>query len=144
MRYPNRWTVGEWTFYEVTDHGFTGELADKPLYGFERELKGSDNLGAGPKLGELYTSLDHAMVAAVAEKFTGPRGAGGSGVGTAADWFMRMIGADQLVPAGDDGTDALTSALVHNGATADRWMVRRVEAALRDAGYTVARGKPES
>lgn len=143
MRYETEGTIGGWTFYRVTDHGFTGEFADRPLYGFAPAVP--DGTGAGkPKLGELYASLEHAMVAAVGEKYTGPRGAGGSGVGTAADWFMRMIGADQLVPAGDDGTDALTSALVHNGATADRWMVRRVEAALRDAGYTVARGKPES
>jgi hypothetical protein len=129
--------VGEWTFVQVEDHGFTGELADKPLYGFvvgEPEISG---LG-GIKFGELYPSLEHAMVAAVAEKFTGPRGAGGSGVGTAADWFMRMIGADQLHAAGDVGSVALTSALVGQGVSADRWTVRRIEKGLESRGVVLA------
>lgn len=137
MRYEIAGTVREWTFYEVTDHGFTGELTDRPLYGFAvgkvETPKGS------PKLGELYASLEHAMVAAVGEKYTGPRGAGGTGVGTAADWFMRMIGADQLQPAGDVGSTALASALVGDGVTADRWTVRRVEKALGERGIVLAR-----
>jgi hypothetical protein len=89
-RYTNRWTVGEWTFYQVEDHGFTGELEGKPLFGFTTEPTA---FTGKPKLGELYDSLEHAMVSAVGEKYTGRRGAGGTGVGTAADWFMRMIGA---------------------------------------------------
>jgi len=50
-------------------------------------------------LREMYASLDHALVAAVGEKWTGPRGASGSGVETAAGWFMRMIGAPAGFPA---------------------------------------------
>lgn len=91
MRYQQIGTVGEWAFYEVTDHGFIEES----LYGFA--LSVPDGTAAGkPNLGELYLSLEHAMVSAVGEKHTGSRGAGGTGVGTAADWFMRMIGVDPL------------------------------------------------
>lgn len=137
MRYEIAGTVGGWTFYEVTDHGFGEELTDRPIYGYADAVP--DGTAAGkPKIQEFYPSLDHAMVAAVGEKYAGPRRASGSGVGTAADWFMRMIGADQLMPAGDEGSHALASALVENGASADRWVVRRIETALRKAGYTVA------
>jgi hypothetical protein len=82
-------SIGEWTFYRDDHHGFTGtEYAGKSLftYAFRRDER--------QKTGELYTTIEHAMAAAIAEQFTGPRGAGGSGVGTAADWFMKMIGAD--------------------------------------------------
>lgn len=34
MRISTRWTVGEWTFYQVEDHGFTRDHADRPLFGF--------------------------------------------------------------------------------------------------------------
>lgn len=91
MRHENLGTIGEWTFYEVT--GGVAKLAGKPLYGFELAVPDGTATGK-PKLGELYDSLEHAMVAAVGEKYTGQRGAGGTGVGTAADWFMKMIGAD--------------------------------------------------
>lgn len=89
MRYPNRWLIGEWAFYEVEDHGFSDRGT---LYGFARA---DGERPVQEKIGELYDSLDRAMVAAVGEKYTGRRGAGGTGVGTAADWFMKMIGADQ-------------------------------------------------
>lgn len=84
MRITNRWTVGEWTFHQVEDHG-------KPLFGFTTPDSKTDTDGK-PRIGEYYRTLEHAMAAAIAEKYTGPRGAGGEGVGTAADWFMRMIG----------------------------------------------------
>jgi hypothetical protein len=136
MRYQIAGTVREWTFYEVTDHGFTGELTDRPLYGFAvgkvETPKGS------PKLGELYASLEHAMVAAVGEKYTGPRGAGGTGVGTAADWFMRMIGADQLVPA-DNARRVLTDAAKTAGVEGAFLVAGKLDQALRSEGYTVAR-----
>lgn len=142
MNYSNRWTVGEWTFYEVTDHSFGGEFADKPLYGFADTVV--DVVAAGkPKLGELYPSLEHAMVAAVGEKYTGQRGAGGTGVGTAADWFMRMIGADQLVPLESrDARLILTGAahvagLVSGGEGSSA--VAAMDAALRTEGYTLAK-----
>lgn len=92
MRHEIAGTVGEWTFYEITNHGFSGEMVDRPLYGFAAGKV--DTPKGQPKLGELYFSLEHAMVAAVGEKYTGRRSVGGTGVGTAADWFMKMIGAD--------------------------------------------------
>lgn len=80
MRLTDAWTVGE---YEFTEHDDKG----RKLYSF--------TIGAAKRsVPEFYASLDEALVAAVGEKWTGPRGAGGSGVGTAADWFLRMIGAE--------------------------------------------------
>jgi hypothetical protein len=85
FKYPTQtWTVGEYTFTEHTDHGFPS-FEGESLYKFEINGEASS---------ELYASLDEAMVAAVGEKYTGPRGAGGAGVDTAAGWFMRMIGAE--------------------------------------------------
>lgn len=139
MRYEIVGTVRDWTFYEVTNHGFTGELADKPLYGFvvgEPEISG---LG-GIKFGELYPSLDHALVAAVGEKYTGQRGAGGTGVDTAAGWFMRMIGAGQLVPA-ENARLVLTGAAQVAGLVGP-WSgsgISVMDAALKADGYTLAR-----
>jgi hypothetical protein len=78
--------VGPWTFFEIRHHGFKGDLSGKPLYEFE--VNGHQENGA-----EWYESLDMAIVSAVGEKWTGRRGAGGTGVDTAAGWFMRMIGA---------------------------------------------------
>lgn len=89
-----RWYIGQWRFVQVEDHGFSGEHADRPLFSYTTVTDESSR----KDYGELYNSLEHAMAAAIAEKYTGPRGAGGRGVGTAADWFMRMIGADQVVP----------------------------------------------
>jgi hypothetical protein len=139
MRYEMVGQVREWTFYEVTGHGFSGEYDGKPLYGFAvgkvKTPKGE------PKTGELYASLEHAMVAAVGEKYTGERGAGGSGTDTAAGWFMRMIGADQLVPA-DNARMVLAGAIEVAEAEGNRppvAMAQRVDAALRDEGYTLAR-----
>lgn len=83
MRINRKWTVGEYIFIEYEGHGFS-DFAGQPLFKF---MIGEQ---AG---GEMYASLDEALVAAVGEKHTGPRGAGGSNVGTAADWFMKMIGA---------------------------------------------------
>lgn len=120
MRYANRWEMPEVTFYEVEDHGFTVAGSQPTLYAYG---KPNDMDGRGiPKTGELYASLDRAMVAWVAEKYTGPRGAGGPGVGTAADWFLKMIGADEVVPVNhQDGQKALVEVLAataeHNGPT---------------------------
>lgn len=83
MHISRNWIVGDYTFNEYVNHGIKS-YEGKPLYKFEIDNKPGH---------EMYASLDEAMVAAVGEKHTGPRGAGGSGVGTAADWFMRMIGA---------------------------------------------------
>lgn len=103
--------LGDWTFWEVWDHGFTGpEYDGKPLFGYEK-VRDPGEPGK-PKIGEFHRSLDRAIISAVGEKYTGPRGAGGSGVGTAADWFARMIGMDQLVePEYASGQKALTEVL---------------------------------
>jgi hypothetical protein len=140
MSYQNEGTLGGWTFYRWEDHTFTGEFEGRPLYGYVQAVPEGTAAGR-PDVGEWYPSLEHAMAAAIAEKYTGRRGAGGTGVGTAADWFMRMIGVDQLQPAGDVGTTALSAALVGNGATADRWTVRRVEKALEGRGVVLAHVK---
>ena len=44
---------------------------------------------------EYFLTDEEAIVQAIAAKYTAPRGASGAGVGTAADWFMKMIGADR-------------------------------------------------
>lgn len=94
MTYRVAGQVGEWTFYRVDNHGFTGDLEDKPLFTFgDGSARDSGSRQGQPRHGEMYDSLEYAMVAAVGEKYTGKRGAAGTGVGTAADWFMRMIGA---------------------------------------------------
>lgn len=117
MRYASRWEMPEVTFYEVEDHGFL-DYGDRPLYAYGKPGDMTD--GGIPRTGELYEALDRAMVAWVAEKYTGARGAGGKGVGTAADWFMRMIGADQVVPVDDMSgrkaiTEILASTATYNG-----------------------------
>jgi hypothetical protein len=96
VRVTNYWELpGLGTVYEIEGHGFTGpEYDGKPLYAYG---KGEHDDRGRPKVGEYHRSLDRALVAAVGEKYTGPRGAGGTGVGTAADWFCRMVGMDALV-----------------------------------------------
>lgn len=94
MRYTNRWTLPGVTFYQVEGHGFE-MYGDRPLYAYGKPDDMNDR--GVPKTGELFVSLDRALISWVGEKYTGPRGAGGTGVGTAADWFARMIGMDQLV-----------------------------------------------
>lgn len=136
MRYEKLATLGGWTFYRGTDHGFGGENKDRPIYGYTPAAP--EDAAGRPDVGEWYASLEHAMVAAVGEKYTGRRGAGGIGVGTAADWFMRMIGAHDLKPAQAEGSKALASVLVQNGATADHWAVRRIEDKLAESGIVLA------
>jgi hypothetical protein len=113
MRYVHRWMVGDWNFYQIEDHGSGGPSKDKPLFGFTTMPEEWRDNGE-VKMGEFYNSLEHAMAAAIAEKYTGPRGARGSRVGTAADWFMRMIGADQLVAAEDRETQSTLQEVLHD------------------------------
>jgi hypothetical protein len=122
MRYSNRWEMPEVTFYEVEDHGFTGEHEGRPLYAYGKP-NDMDDRGM-PKTGEFYNSLDRALIAWVGEKYTGPRGAGGTGVGTAADWFARMIGMDTFTPISISYQDrnkvmveVLAATTQHNGPT---------------------------
>lgn len=107
MRYTNRWTLPEVTFYQV--EGFPDQ-GDQTLFAYGKPDE-TDSKGL-PKTGELYFSLDRALIAWVGEKYTGPRGAGGTGVGTAADWFARMIGMDMLVAVDHaSGQKAVTEIL---------------------------------
>lgn len=138
MRYTNRWEMPEVTFYQVEGHGFEAH-ADRPLYAYGKPDDMNDR--GVPKTGELYASLDRALISWVAEKYTGPRGAGGTGVGTAADWFARMIGMDQLVAvdysAGQKAlTEILASTAKHDGPVYGR--ARAVSAELEARGLTLA------
>jgi hypothetical protein len=136
MRYPNRWTIGEWTFYEAVEHGFSGPSANQPLYGFTVTAEEQTDDHGRPRVGEWYNSLDHAMVAAIAEKHTGKRGAGGSGVG----WFMKMIGAGQIQEAGPDGGRAMVEVLADPSVNMGNAMVaHRIERGLEERGYVIAR-----
>lgn len=136
MRHTARWMVGTWTFYEVVDHGFSH--TDGPLYGFT-VMPETWNNGA-PKFGELYNTLEHAMVAAVGEKFTGPRGAGGPGVGTAADWFMAMIGAEQLQAVPDPSGVLADALMTAKGLTRlPHVLARSTVALLEKTGHVLAR-----
>lgn len=85
--------VADWEFWADDDHAFGGDLKGRTLYGWSLIVPDGTRAGK-PKVIEWYRSPEHAMAAAIAAKYTGERGAGGTGVGTAADWFMRMIGAD--------------------------------------------------
>jgi hypothetical protein len=106
MNMINHWTIGEWQFFQVDGAEIHNSYAGRELFGYAP-------VDTEPSSGrEGFNSLDHVMVAAIAEKYTGPRGAGGTGVGTAADWFMRMIGADQVVPVDhQSGQKALAEAI---------------------------------
>ena len=142
MRFANRWTLPEVTFYQVEDHGFTGEHEGQPLFAYGKP-DAMDDRGV-PKVGELYASLDRALVAWVAEKYTGPRGAGGTGVGTAADWFCRMVGMDDLVEVEySSGQKALAEVLAatqqHNGPLYRR--ARAITDELGARGLVVATAK---
>lgn len=143
MRYPNRWEIGEWTFFQVEEHGFD-HVNGAPLYGFgDGSTRKTGALAGQPAFGELYETLEHAMVAAVAEKYTGRRGAGGTGVDTAAGWFMRMIGADrptlgELIDAA--GPDHMMTGIAEDaGAGTGRQVVQMALEALDRAGHTVYR-----
>ena len=82
-RVTNAWRVGPYVFSEIEGHGFAS--IPGPVYRFE--------IDGRPASHEVYETLDMALASAVGERWTGPRGAGGSGVDTAAGWFLRMIGA---------------------------------------------------
>lgn len=142
MRYSNRWEMPEVTFYEVAEHGFEATYGERTLFAYGKP--GETNDHGIPKTGELFESLDRAMIAWVAEKYTGPRGAGGTGVGTAADWFARMIGMDQWIPIDHANQqkvagEVLVATRRHDGPVWGRAaaMVRELEA----RGLTIAAKK---
>jgi hypothetical protein len=138
LYYANRWAVGQWQFFEIDGRQISDTYAGRKLFGYETQAED----GARPEVSnvrEWFNSLEHAMAAAIAEKYTGPRGAGGSGVGTAADWFMRMIGADQLVDAGAEGRKALGLAWQSTEHCPPSVRARAIETGLENQGYVIAR-----
>jgi hypothetical protein len=138
VRYTNRWTLPEVTFYQVEDHGFSGH-GDRPLYAYG-DPDAMDSRGL-PKTGELFISLDRALIAWVGEKYTGPRGAGGTGVGTAADWFARMIGMDELVAVDYQTGQKALGEIIASTAQHDGPIYRRAQAMtseLEVRGLTIA------
>lgn len=137
-RYTNRWTVGDWTFYQIEDHGFSNH--DGPMFAYGVSEREATRQAGKPITGEWYPNLEHAMAAAIAEKFTGKRGAGGTGVGTAADWFMRMIGAYEVTPV-ERPDHVLTGALSHTDSYRGPLFGRshRMADWLAARGLTIAR-----
>lgn len=133
MRITQTWRLGEWTFVEVTDHGFGGPSEGRLLYGFTSEQ--FDDI---KQITAFYPSLDYAMASAIAEKHTGRCGAGGTGVGTAADWFMRMIGAGQIQEAGPEGARALMDIVREHGDDQPLW-AHKLDAELQARGFVLAR-----
>ncbi len=80
----DEWTVDNYVIYRVRmKHGQKMEF-----YGYT--IDGSDIRDS--KSTEFYLTIEHAMAAAIAEKHIGRRGASGTAVGTADDWFMKMCG----------------------------------------------------
>lgn len=131
--------LGDWTFWEIWEHGFTGpEYDGRPLFGYEKTLDPGEP--GKPKIREYHRSLDRAIIAAVGEKYTGPRGAGGTGVGTAADWFAKMIGMDALVPVDYARGQEVVRELLHDTETVNmRWKRARTMTDMLEArGLTLA------
>jgi hypothetical protein len=130
--------IGDWTFWGWDGHPFEAHQGNT-LYAYE---KVSDPGEPGkPKTGEWFASLDRALIGAVGEKYTGPRGAGGTGVGTAADWFARMIGMDALVAVDyQAGQKAIQEILVetakHDGPIYQR--ARAITTQMEARGLTLA------
>jgi hypothetical protein len=141
MYYRNRWAVGQWQFFEIDAAQISDSYAGRTLYGFEVQAED----GARPEVGnvrEWYNTLEHAMASAIAEKYTGPRGAGGTGVDTAAGWFMRMIGADNLVAAEDREVQSTLQEVLHATQKHDGPLFRRaraITAELERQGLVLAR-----
>jgi hypothetical protein len=139
MHPTNRWTVGQWLFTEIDGRQISDTYEGRTLYGFS---PAGEPPGAAGRISEWYNTLEHAMAAAIAEKYTGPRGAGGSGVGTAADWFMRMIGADALVAAEDREVQSTLQEVLHATQKHDGPLFRRaraITAELERQGLVLAR-----
>lgn len=131
MTYTMISQIGDWTFWAWDGHPFENHQG-RTLYAYEPVSKPGEP--GKPNTGEWFASLDRAMIAAIGEKYTGPRGAGGTGVGTAADWFARMIGMDELVAVDySAGQKALTEAMGGSWGSA-----RVVAAELEARGLVLA------
>lgn len=135
-RYENRWTVGEWTFYEVAGHGFPMN-PDKPVYRYER-----DGIADHEQDRNSYWSIEEAMAAAIASKYTGVQGAGGTGVGTAAMWFIRSLGIGHPVELSrQEAAVALVAAMQESEglpSVSPAVYARRLLSALDERGLFIA------
>lgn len=76
----NSWTVGE---YEIREIKPWSSSKDARWFVYVIDGRVSDIT---------YTSLDMALIEAVANKYTGSAKAHGPGTGSAGYWFARMIG----------------------------------------------------
>lgn len=119
--------IGDWTFWAWDGHPFEAH-AGSTLYGFE--LVSDPGEPGKPKVLEWTTSLDRALLMAVCGKYTNGnvRGAGGAGVGTAADWVARMIGMDQLQPVNYDVGQKALQEILHETQREDGPLYRRARA----------------
>lgn len=138
MTYTMAGQLGDWTFWAWDGHPFENHQG-RTLYAYEPVSKPGEP--GKPNTGEWFASLDRAMIAAVGGKYTGPRGAGGTGVGTAADWFARMIGMDSLVavdyPAGQKAlTEVYAVTRVYDGPVYQR--IQAMGAELESRGLVLA------
>lgn len=78
------WLIGDdYTIQEVT--GWFTRSGDSTVFRFKLTRDGEWSR-------ELYATMDFCLVSMIGEKYTGMRGASGEGVGTAADWFAKMVG----------------------------------------------------
>lgn len=124
--------IGDWTFWAWEGHPFTGENEGRTLYAYEPVDK--PGKPGDPNTGEWFASLDRALIAAVGEKYTGPRGAGGTGVGTAADWFARMIGMDELTQVDRGHGQKALQEVIAATAKYDGPIYRRADAMETELG----------
>lgn len=87
-RIVNTWTVGEYTIDEVANW----KPEEPNLFRWTRKDEKSSS--SAYRSSTYYGSLDMALAQAIAAKYMGEAGAFGDAVGTAADWFARMINMD--------------------------------------------------
>lgn len=80
-----RWTIGDFEIQEVI--GWWIKRGEPAM--FRYRLAGEDRWNV-----TAFYTLDMCVAAALAAKYTGHQGASGTGVGTAADWFAKMIGLE--------------------------------------------------
>lgn len=113
-RIVQTWIIQAYTFEAVEGHGFSFPAFPRVMYRFKINGQGNH---------EMYQSLDRAMVAAVGEKYTGPRSAGGGGVGTAADWFCVMVGMDHA----EDGQYQQRTAEANQERAAEAHVLEQID-----------------
>jgi hypothetical protein len=87
-RIVNSWTVGEYTIEEVTHW----KPEEPNLFRWVR--RNAEEGSSCYRSDTYYRSVDMALAQAISAKYMGEAGAMGNAVGTAADWFARMINMD--------------------------------------------------